>query len=203
MHGTASTKMSIGQFREFSGAVLRSLPDDLDEIIAQGWIENQESLRKVLREALAPNGKPVAFVDYPISINYGLSLEEMITVGRYDWKNNDITEKRFPVKGEGVVDVDIQLVHFDRVMDSSDEVIRELDKMGLRPAKIEELLAFGVKFPDIQRQFPIVALGSVWRIAGGGRYVPYLGGRGTGRYLGLYWFEGGWGGIYRFAAVRK
>ena len=51
--GTAST-MSTGQFREFAGAVLRSLPDDLDSTVAQEWIENQDSLRKVLRGVLVP-----------------------------------------------------------------------------------------------------------------------------------------------------
>ncbi|MDO8676302.1 MAG: hypothetical protein Q7K16_01475 [Candidatus Azambacteria bacterium] len=140
---------------------------------------------------------------YPVSVNYGLSLEEMIAAGKYDWRNDDITAKHFPMKGEGVVDIDIQLVHFDRVMDSSDEVIRELDKMGLRPIKIEELLAFGAKCPEIQRQFPVVALGSVWRHAHRYRLVPYLHGSGFGRHLSLHVFERRWHEPFRFAAVRK
>ena len=138
---------------------------------------------------------------YSITVNYSLSLEEMVAAGRYDWKNNDITAKHFSVKGEGVVDVDIELVHFDRVMDSSDEVIRELN-VGLRPAKIEELLAFGAKYPDVQRQFPIVALGSVWQHLDD-RHVPFLWGYSDERYLYLDWFGDRWRGNFRFLAVRK
>lgn len=140
---------------------------------------------------------------YLVSVNYALSLEEMVAAGRYNWKNDDITARHFSVKGEGVVDVDIQLAHFDRVMDSSGEVIRELDKVGLRPAKIEELLAFGAKYPDVQRQFPVVALGSVWRRLVGYRVVPFLSRDGGGRYLSLDFFGDWWIECYRFAAVRK
>ena len=202
-HGTASTKMSVSQFREFSGAVLRSLPDDLEETVVQGWIENQESLRKVLREALAPNGEPVTSVGptYPVTINYGLTLEEMIAAGRYYWKNDDITAKHFPVKGEGTKEVVTKLIHFNKYMES-DDVLRELDQRGLRPATIEELLAFGAKYPELQRQFPIVALGSVWRRLGY-RHVPYLWGHAFERNLYLFWFESRWRGPFRFLALRK
>ncbi|MBI2039244.1 MAG: hypothetical protein HYT22_03130 [Candidatus Niyogibacteria bacterium] len=139
---------------------------------------------------------------YPITVDYTLSLERMIAAGHYDWKNDDITAKHFPMKGEGSANVEIQLVHFNRVMES-ETVIRELDTMGLRPATLEELLAFGAKYPDIQREFPIVALGSVWRYASGFRSVPFLGRSGAQRHLGLGWFEVRWDENYRFAAVRK
>ncbi len=45
-------KMSMCQFAEFSVAVLRSLPREMDATVAQGWIEDQAFLAKVLREAL-------------------------------------------------------------------------------------------------------------------------------------------------------
>ncbi|MBI1956993.1 MAG: hypothetical protein HYS44_00845 [Candidatus Niyogibacteria bacterium] len=139
---------------------------------------------------------------HSVTVNYGLSLAEMIAAGHYDWVNNDITAKRFPVKGEGVVNVEIQLVHLNCTMES-DDILRELDTMGLRPATIEELLAFGAKYPDIQCEFPIVALGSVCRRVLGHRRVPCLGWNGAGRRLGLYWFGLRWSGGCRFAAVRK
>ena len=199
--GTASIEM--GHFAELASAVVQQLPRDIDSTTAQGWIENRAALQRVLRVALLPDTPQSVGSTYPVTVNYNLSLEEIIAAGRYDWKNGDITVKHFPMKGEGITDVDIRLVHFDRVMDSSDEVIRKLDKMDLRPASIEELLAFGAKYPDVQRHFPIVALGSVWRLLDGGQGVPSLHGRGRERGLGLGIFGGGWGGRCRFAAVRK
>ncbi len=199
-NGTASIEMR--HFAELASAVIQQLPRDIDSTTAQGWIENRTALQKVLRAALLPNAQSVG-PTYPVAVNYILSLEEMIAAGRYDWKNDDITAKHFPMKGEGIADVDIQLVHFGHMMDSSDKVIRELDKMGLRPASIEELLAFGAKYPDVQRQFPIVVLGSLWRRLDGDHSVPFLHGLGSGRRLRLGLFESGWRGLYRFAAVRK
>ena len=85
----------------------------------------------------------------------------------------------------------------------SDEVLKKLEKLGLRPATLPELLAFGATYPNKQRKFPIVALGSVWRYWEGYRFVPYLWENGARRDLGLGWLERGWDAYYRFAAVRK
>jgi hypothetical protein len=49
------------QFAEFSAAVVRSLPRDLDSSVAQGWITNQESLARVLAWAL---GTPTSYKLY-------------------------------------------------------------------------------------------------------------------------------------------
>lgn len=48
-HGTALT---LGQFAEFSSAVLSNLPRDIDPFIARGWVESRASLARALREAL-------------------------------------------------------------------------------------------------------------------------------------------------------
>lgn len=34
---------------------------------------------------------------YPISVNYTRTLADMIKAGKYDWVNNKITEKNFPI----------------------------------------------------------------------------------------------------------
>src|SRR3989344_3188999 len=193
--------MTIDQFREFVGAVLHSLPDDLDPTTAQGWIENQESLRKVPREALTPDGKPAGNT-YPLVVNYGISVEDAVEAGRYDWTNSDITSRNFPTERNGTAEVAVELIHFNRHV-STDEALRELDRMGYRPAELHELLAFGEKHPEVQREFPVVALGSVWRGRDGRRVVPGLDGGGSERYLRLGWFGSDWGGLYRCAAVRK
>lgn len=135
------------------------------------------------------------------TVDYSLTLEEMIALGQYDWKNDDITAGRFPVKGKGKKEVVGELVKYESTM-SSEAVLADLDKNGLRPATIEELLAFGAAFPELQRKFPIVALGSIAEVDGG-RGMACLGRGDSKRYLRLRWFDRGWFAHCRFLAVRK
>ena len=156
------------------------------------------------RAAIVPCGASivnVAFEDLIISLDYGMSFAEMITQGRYDWTNSDITEERFPVKGIGKVERTVELIHFGYNI-SSEDAVKDLAKRGLRPATIEELLAFGAKYSDLQRKFLIVALGSSARV-GDDRYVPYLCRHDAERGLNLGWWGGGWYGSFRFLAVRN
>jgi len=138
---------------------------------------------------------------YPITVDYGQNLAQMIEVGKYDWVNSDITAKNFPTKGKGKDNLETEIVHFGRSM-SSEQVLADLDKMGLRPATLPELLAFGAKHPELQRQFPIVALGSV-SLVHGNRGVAYLYHDERERYLFLDWFDCDWYDYVRFLAVRK
>jgi len=100
-------------------------------------------------------------------------MEEMIAAGQYDSYNRDINSENFPIKESGSLEVNLEFVHLGRNA-TTDEVEAELDKHGLRPATLAELLAFGAKYPDVQREFPVIASGSVWRGRGGGRDVPCL-----------------------------
>jgi hypothetical protein len=186
---------------EFQVAVLRALPRDIDPDIALGWTQNGESLARVLREALTSDGKPAGNA-YPLSVDYGRSVGDAVGGGYYDWASTSITSKNFPTKRQGVAEVPVELIHFNRDI-STDKALRELDRMGFRPAEIHELLAFGEKYPEVQLEFPVVALASVWQDRYGFRYVSYLGRSGSERGLYLYRIEDDWDGIARFAVVRK
>lgn len=98
-------------------------------------------------------------------------------------------------------EVAFEYVHLDRDA-STDEVLAEMDRKGLRPALYEELLGFAEKYPDEQRKYPIVALGSE-ALVHGLRYVACLWNNGDGRHLYLYWIVCAWVDRYRFLAVRK
>ena len=139
-----------------------------------------------------------------LSVDYGQSLEQMIAEGNYDWKNSDITAKRFPVVGNGIEQFEAKIFHFDRNTASQDNVdaIKADDPANpWEPGKIEHLLAFGAKYPEEQRKYPVIALGSVAKVDGL-RRVPCLGVRGRERDLGLGWWNDGWLGRCRFLAVR-
>lgn len=140
---------------------------------------------------------------YSISVDYGMSVEELVKLGHYDRRaNENITSHNFPTRRKGKAEVVVELIRFDRYI-SIDEALSELDKMGFLPTELHELLAFSEKYPDLQREFPVIALGSSWQYSGGYLDIPYLGGNGSERYLDLRWFGISWGGVDRFAVVRK
>ena len=144
---------------------------------------------------------------FKVVVDYTKSLAEMIEAGKYDWKNSDITQEHFPVQGQGREEKDVVLFHFGRYIFgryiSSEDAIAEMAKAGYCPAQIQELLALGAANPELQKQFPIVALGSAWQSPDGNRGVPYLFWSVRERDLDLSWFEFDWDEDYRFAAVRK
>ena len=95
-------------------------------------------------------------------VNYTRSLRDSVVAGRYEWVNDKVVEDQFPPsKGEqGRKKQCFKLFHFKKEIESQ-EVIREMTMNGYRPATLRELLAFGEVNPNIQRRFPIIALGSV------------------------------------------
>ena len=135
-----------------------------------------------------------------LNVNYSRTLKEMIIAGNYDWINGDIKEKNFPLPTELLgkkITASNKLFHFNRSI-SSENAISEMNKAGYRPATLAELLALGEAYPEQQKEFPIVALGSIWC-----RTVPGFGFVDFERRLGLAWFGIGWEYNYRFLAVRK
>ena len=139
---------------------------------------------------------------FRVTVDYDKTVESLVKAGKYDYANSDITAQHFSTQRSGIVQIELHLLHFNRSI-SSDDVIKEMDKLGLRPAKPHELLTFGIQYPDEQRKYPIVALGSVWRRFDGDRCVLGLWGDSGDRDLGLPWWDGDWRSDYRFAAVRK
>jgi len=140
-----------------------------------------------------------------LTIDYNQSLKRMIALGRYDYKNIDIIEKNFPLPIElknKKVTVSGKLFYFEKSI-SGEDAISEMEKVGYRPATLVELLALGVKYPEMQRQFPIIALGSIWRSANNCRYSPYLYVSGRDRELNFDWFGASWSGFCRFLAICK
>lgn len=177
--------------------------DDLRRLLGEEGESVLEQFAKLIvdgqKEKVAGANTRLTF---ELAINYDQFLDQMIAVGRYDWTNSDITVENFPITGQGQLAVRAELFHFNRVM-FSDQVLQELDRAGYRPATIEELLALGGQEPDLQRQFPIVALGSQWRRSRRHWSVPCLGEWRSLRGLDLFWFESGWFEVCPFLAVRK
>lgn len=141
-------------------------------------------------------------VTYTCTVDYGITIEEAVRRGHYNYADANITSQNFSTKQKGKVERVMELIHFDCYI-STNEILKEFDRMGYRPAELHELLAFGEQHPDVQRKFPVVALGPVWRRPDGYRLVPCLWGGTDNRGLGLHWFGGGWVSGFRFIVCRE
>lgn len=126
-----------------------------------------------------------------------LTLSQLIKANKFTYVNKDIITKNFPPQGKIE---EVELIDFNKAL-TTDEAIKLLAEQGFRPATIYELLTWSQK--NWNETDWIVALGSVWRGADGGRRVACLDGDASGRGLSLRWVEGDWGGVCRFAAVKK
>jgi len=124
--------------------------------------EGREALQAIAR-LIAEAGQR-ARTSFRLTVDYGLTLHQMIAAGDYDWVHEDITEEHFPVSGQGSQDVMVELWHPGKHFRNGDQVIAELDraKPGYRFANLPELLALGAVQPGFSWQFPITALGSIW-----------------------------------------
>lgn len=141
-----------------------------------------------------------------LDVDLGLTLEQMIAAGRYDWVNGDIVKSgEFKPAGDGVLRLEAALLGFDRNV-SSEAAIKTAGSIDAeRPwqvAGISALCAFGAKHPDEQRKKWIVGLGSVGQVRGH-RLVPVLYRDDAERNLRLRGWVGDWNDCYRFLLVRN
>ena len=166
--------------------------------------ENRRKLKDFLA-ALAPQIPEPKVTSYWIAIRHGDNFAKRLKTLACDWGNEWITEKNTPVrvnKAKGTEKKEVFVIHFDRRIETSEEVVEAMAALGYKPADHEDLLAFGTDHPDAQREYPIVQLGSSWGRPGGGRVVSCLDGGGSGRGLGLNIWRGGWDSDCGFLAVR-
>src|SRR3989344_3038572 len=139
---------------------------------------------------------------FRLEVDYYRSLKDGIDDGKYNWVHPDINVEHFPVKRLGKEKIDVMLIYFGDIVET-DKIFREFEKMNLRPAEIRELIVLAEKYPDLQREFTIIAFGSAWRQSAKKNCYPALYGDRFSRELYLvclgddYW----WSGAYWFAGV--
>lgn len=140
---------------------------------------------------------------FPVVVDYRKSLAQMIADAHLDRVDQNIHAANFRLpKKRTREDVILELVHLDRLITTSGAEHEVKKNRKLRLATLPEQLAFAAHYPDKQREFPIVALGSSC-VLHGSRHVPYLWGSDSRRELGLPWYGGSWLADYRFLAARK
>ncbi|GEM_PF-2246274 len=173
-----------------------------DEILRSVQNDNGKTRSTIKKEAIIQVPQNLLSGTYELETDFDRTIEALIEESKFDWKNDDINSKNFQTERKGRFKQIAYLINFNKNM-TSEAVIQELDKLGLRPADIHELLAFSIKYPDIQRRFPILALASRLRRWRGGVRVSYLYGSASGRDLDLDLWSSGWHGGWRFFAFSK
>lgn len=115
--------------------------------------------------------------EYPITVDYSRSLADMLVSTRPSKQPSaeDAAEtaQKWPIDGSGTAERTTVLVRL-RKYATTRAAEAEIAGRGLRAARIEELLAFGEAYPDVQDSFPVVALGSSYVDHLGVRRVPML-----------------------------
>ncbi len=193
-----SDQITSEQFGELMGPISAAV-QNISSTQAQYWVGKKGELARKVNELLVSAANGAKNI---LRVLANLSFKDHIVRGKYGWVNSDITEDHFPTSISADYDAEYKLFHFDRNI-SSDDAIREMEKEGFRPGVLAELLVLGETQPELQKQFPVVALGSIWQHSNGHRSVSILYQYAAKRKLDLSWFEFGWAGGCRFLAVRK
>ncbi|MFA6227949.1 MAG: hypothetical protein WC668_02065 [Patescibacteria group bacterium] len=193
---TGNKKVRTGTISAITGAIIcqGGKAKDLTAIV-----RNDELLKQLATTIIELSKKIIQVI-----VDCTMSLGDMIDAGKYDWVNSNINANNFPISRKGKKVVSIELWHPNRYFNNGDEVIAELKKTkpGYRFTQIEELLALGAVRPDLQRQFPIAALGSIWHPAGD-RDFAFLDRHDAERNLFLDYLERDFSDRWRFAVVRE
>jgi hypothetical protein len=129
-------------------------------------------------------------VSYKVTLGYvDETLQTLIARGKYATVDENVSDQYFPIIGKGQRNIDIVLVPINKTATNKDsleevygDVLAEIEKRGLRPARIEELLALAATYPEIEAHFNIIAMGSSCHI-NNERCVPILCHGYTGRKL--------------------
>lgn len=202
-HGTAI--YALGQYNEVLVAITRALPNALagtDPKRVISAVQNGEAFERVLSEMLRLFLNSISIVNsHLIVVDYDMSIEETIKLGKYGEIGPHLTSQNFPTERKGKAEIKMELIQFNRSI-STEEVLKELDQMGYRPTELKELSALGAMCPDLQK---VIALGSVLFFpTDGSHHAPAFTFNKDGkRSLNIYWLGNNWSKSWRFAAVHK
>lgn len=107
-----------------------------------------------------------------VEVDCQKSIAELTKAVKCDMVNSDINDNNFPLTEKGKQEKQCVLIRAnEKALDNPDEY---LNKFDLKPGKLEDLLAFGAKFPESGFELPIFALGSKFSSIHGNRRYPVL-----------------------------
>lgn len=130
------------------------------------------------------------------------TTDKVVAAGNYDWKNDWVNGKNFPMRPIPEGHREIVLMEFDHDH-SSEEVLAEAERQGLERPRYEDALFFGEQHPEEQRKNPIVFLHEPWQCPLRVLSVLVFYCVDRGRSMHLTYFVNKWRQRCRFAFVQK
>ncbi|MFA7049735.1 MAG: hypothetical protein WC164_01325 [Patescibacteria group bacterium] len=144
-----------------------------------------------------------SFAQFSLPINKEKSLSDLLRDGKYNLIGNRIDSMNLEKTKKKIVELKIFDLRQLKPRDSSSETIcLTMKDQGFKASNFLELLHLGAIYPDLQRRFPIVALGSICIAAQGRIGVPYLTIRDYQRMISLNFFNYSWKPQYKFLGTK-
>lgn len=203
-HGTSHVEWELGQQNEVLVAVVRAMPQALQEINPKqllAFLEGRgQVLERVLREMFTALLIPVVPSDdewFELTVDYGVDPAEVVRSAGYDHEGWTFLG---PTR-EGREIHHAKLVRLGR--GNMAEVEQRADEQGYRLLGGHAREPFKTKFPRCDDRDPVVFGGSQWRNPHGSAYVTYLLDVGGGWYSSFRWSEHDFHEYCRWAVVSK
>lgn len=206
----------------------------IGEMRSQGWTDKEihtlltetdpdKDVIKTMVANLGPMAYPketdiFTLIILDVFVDYRRTFDQMKRAGGYDFISYTLNEKNFPIRPPNSrlaeiagspyrsiapVKTEVVLVHLNKEL-SPKATLGHMDRLGLEGSPIEEVLAVGEQYPNLQRKFPIIGLGSMWQPGKNGyRFCPGLYGNATKRSLAVEGVDKNCYKYCRFLARRK
>ena len=142
---------------------------------------------------------------FTLNVDYRLTFKQMFDACNFKSSEAILRERNFPfsaVLNPRLETITVKLFYFNRGFHAEDAIL-VMKKNGYRPATIAELFAFSCAYPDLQRRFPIIALGSVMKDKNGDFCSPFIVGPKCNSQIGVFWNGSGCYRFCRFLAVKQ
>lgn len=116
-----------------------------------------------------------------------------------EWKN----AKPTPITTPNFEAVILSYNNDPTIRKSSNKIVEDMKKLGLRPATLEEMIALGIAKPEHNKRDDAYLVGLTPYFLDGSSHVPVLCRDGDRRALGRNWWGDVWTSGDRFVCVRK
>lgn len=140
---------------------------------------------------------------FNLTVDYTKTFNQTIKKGKYGRTMPDTIKYTVPKELVGKkFNLTATLFVFNKKQRST-EIVTKIYKEGYRPAYFMELLSYGYQYPEMQKNFPIVALGTNIIDGNQNTRVPYLYVSYDDRALYMYVDDYPWLPECRFLAIKE
>ena len=208
MKNTSSTALVPGWYVEFQTALLRQAPrpGEIDQVTAEGWNNNQKSLKKKLADCLVPPPAEIHItlnrIARKVKVNRNRTPQESLdATGRAQYTDRKVVNAM--PKGEGE---EVEVVFFKPDLSqhndfiSDDDLEKEFELRGLKPADPVSVAAVNEADPAFADEKPH---GTHWKDAKGNWCCATFSRWSGERRVFVYRSISVWDVSWWFAGVRK